>query len=579
MPAAISYIRFSSDRQKHGTSTERQEKMVTDWLLAHPEYTRSTLSYKDVAKSAYKGKHLEAGGFGQLLEAIEAGLIKAGDCIVCEAIDRVGRMDTSKMLGKIILPITDAGVSIITLDDGHKYDSQSINTPAVHLLMAKIQAAHGYSQALSDRIKSNYAIRIKNAKETGKVKRNTPIWLKSDREGELNKAVAEQVSQAFELYVAGVGKNTIANRLRASGVPELATCSGPTIESWLRNQAVIGHWEYGREAVVAAEKRNKKLKDGATPEPIPETTIIRDVYPPIVSEELFLLAQQRKKAAATTKLRERTSKHFLVGLVKCGTCNSNYIIHQKDGKPNNMRCVLHHRLKSAGCSNAETIPYQVVHKVYMLTAHSSVGKALKAIQLTESDKRKLALNAERDKLSVTIQALTDKVEDLDIPELWEKLRKANEQRKAIDEELSILNRPADTAVTGKFEKQRTDVNYNAAIDHDSLFRDDPVKLSALLKQAGYTITVNEGRTLFASGYDVPFIYAGTVRKGNQTMGYRLFENNHEFVISPIVPEMPATHKDVTAGEYLGSRSSEVVTMKLAVNEVHYDEDNNEYSQE
>lgn len=547
MPAAISYIRFSSDRQKRGTSTERQRQMVKDWLLAHPDYTPSNLTYEDVAKSAYKGKHLEAGRFGQLLEAIEAGLIKAGDVVLCEAIDRVGRMDTSKMLGKIILPITEAGVSIITLDDGHRYDSQSINTPAVHLLMAKIQAAHGYSQALSDRTKANYAIRIKNAKETGKVKRNTPIWL--DSNGKLNEDVVPWIKQVFELYVSGVGKNAIANRLRASGVPELATCSGPTVESWLRNQAVIGNWELYKD------------------DPDRTTEIIRGVYPPVVSDELFLLAQQRKKAAST-KPRERTSKHFLVGLVKCGACNSNYIIHHKGGKPNNMRCGLHHRLKSAGCSNAETIPYQVVHKVYMITAYPSVGKALQAIQLTENDKRKLALNSEREEVVNGIERLVKLALKFDSPEIEVELEAAEQRRKSIDEELSILERSDNTV---KPRSHTTEAYYNLAAVHDGLFRDDPVKLSALLKQAGYTITVNEGRTLLVSDYKIPFIYAGTVRKGNQTLGYRLFENNHEFVISPIIPDMPTTHKDVEAGAYLGSRSSEVVSMKLAVNEVDEEE--------
>lgn len=518
MPAAISYIRFSSDRQKHGTSTERQRQMVKDWLLAHPEYTPSNLTYEDVAKSAYKGKHLEAGRFGQLLEAIEAGLIKAGDVVLCEAIDRVGRMDTSKMLGKIILPITEAGVSIITLDDGHRYDSQSINTPAVHLLMAKIQAAHGYSQALSDRTKANYAIRIKNAKETGKVKRNTPIWL--DSNGNPNEDVVPWIKQVFELYVSGVGKNAIANRLRASGVPELATCSGPTIESWLRNQAVIGNWELYKD------------------DPDRTTEIISGVYPPVVSDELFLLAQQRKKAVAT-KPRERTSKHFLVGLVKCGACNSNYIIHHKGGKPNNMRCGLHHRLKSAGCSNAETIPYQVVHSLFVSTAHLYIGKALQAIQLTENDKRKLALNAERDKLSVTIQTLTDKVEDFNIPELWEKLRKANDQRKAIDEELSILGRSSETdrrVNVSHFESQ-----YKSAVEHDRMLKDDPIHLSALLRQAGYAITVQTEHKLFVSDDVEPWVYIGVKRKGNQTLGYRIKSGKDEWLISPTIPQPPTVH--------------------------------------
>ena len=544
MPAAISYTRFSSERQKHGTSTERQQQMVTDWLVRNPEYTRSELTYGDVAKSGYHGDHLKDGGdFAKLLLAVKAGLIKAGDVVLVEAIDRTGRLHPLKMLKEVVTPILEAGVLIITLDDNTTYTFESAATGHLFLLVAKIQAAHNYSKQLSERTKASYAIRIKNAKETGKVKRNTPIWLHSD--GTLNDIVAPYIKQVFELYVSGVGKTTIANRLRASGVPELATCSGPTVESWLRNQAAIGNWEYGKD------------------DPDKSSEIIRGVYPAVVSDELFLQAQQRKKAVAT-KPRERTSKHFLVGLVKCAICNSNYIIHHKDGKPNNMRCGTHHRLKSAGCSNAETIPYQVVYKLYASTAHLSIGKALEAIQLTENDKRKLALNAERDKVSAIISVLTDKVEDFEMPELWEKLRKANDQRSAIDEELSILERSSDVA---KPRKQASDILYDSAVEHDRMFRDDPVQLSALLRQSGYAITVHTGHKLFVSGDAVPFIYAGTVRKGNQTLGYRVFENNHEFVISPIIPDMPTTHKDVEAGEYLASRSSKVVSMKLAANVV------------
>ncbi|MCV9921986.1 recombinase family protein [Pseudomonas sp. BT-42-2] len=533
MPAAIPYIRFSSDKQKQGSSEERQNQMVVRWLDQHPEYTRSNLKYSDLGKSGFHGHHIREGGnFAKLLAAVEAGAIRSGDVVLVEAIDRTGRLPFLEMLNKVISPILQAGVSIVTLDDNVMYDGKSLEGGQLFLLVAKIQAAYGYSKQLSERVSASYEIRRQKAINGESVKRWTPIWLTVD--GVLKETIAPYIKQAFDLYVSGVGKTTIANRLRASGVPELATCSGPTVEAWLRNKSAIGYWND-----------------------------IPNVYEPVVTPELFMQAQQRKKQAAT-KPRERTSKHFLVGLVKCGTCSSNYIIHHKGGKPNNMRCGLHHRLKSAGCSNAETIPYQVVHKVYMITAYSSVGKALQAIQLTENDKRKLSLITERDKVTASIQRAVDAMLEADSPEVKVAYRSATERRAAIDEELSILERSDNTV---KPRSHTTEAYYDLAAEHDGLFRDDPVKLSAMLKQAGYTITVNEGRTLLVSDYKIPFIYAGTVRKGNQTLGYRLFENNHEFVISPIIPDMPATHKGVEAGAYLASRSNEVVSMKLAVNEV------------
>ncbi|ENT7429658.1 recombinase family protein, partial [Shigella flexneri] len=49
MRRAISYIRFSSERQLKGDSVRRQSKLVTDWLDKNPEfYLDSSLSFKDL---------------------------------------------------------------------------------------------------------------------------------------------------------------------------------------------------------------------------------------------------------------------------------------------------------------------------------------------------------------------------------------------------------------------------------------------------------------------------------------------------------------------------------------------------
>lgn len=503
MPSAIPYIRFSSARQNTGSSAERQQQMVTQWLTQHPEYSLSNLTYEDLGRSGYHGEHIrEGGGFAKLLQAVEAGSIKSGDVVLVEAIDRTGRLSPMRMLRDVISPIIEAGVSIITLDDGVTYNRDSVEGGQLFLLVAKIQAAHGYSKALSERTKASYAIRREQAKATGEVKRNTPIWLTSD--GKLKDDIAPYIEQAFTLYVSGVGKTTIANRLRASGVPELATCSGPTVEAWLRNKTALGYWND-----------------------------IPNVYEPIVSNELFMQAQQRQRAVAT-KPRERTSKHFLVGLVKCGVCNSNYIIHHKDGKPNNMRCGLHHRLKSAGCVNAETIPYQAVMYVYSLTATHWVDRALQVIQLTANDKRKLELATELDSLSSSISRLTKtlgKLDDDEVDEVEAELLSYSERRKIVKGELEVLERTPNADVSGVFD---------AAIIEDRMMISDPVQLSGLLKQAGYTVTIYRDKLIKVADEIYPWMYLGVKRKAksNETLGYRMLYLGEETIISPEVPSTP-----------------------------------------
>ena len=140
-PQAISYIRFSSERQRGGSSVERQEAMIADWLENNPGYRNADLKFSDLAKSGFHGEHVkEGGGFGKLLAAIQAGLIRSGDVVLVEAIDRTGRLQPLDMITQVIGPILNAGVSIITLDDNTVYTKDSVGGSQIFLLVAKIQA-------------------------------------------------------------------------------------------------------------------------------------------------------------------------------------------------------------------------------------------------------------------------------------------------------------------------------------------------------------------------------------------------------------------------------------------------------
>lgn len=503
MPKAISYIRFSSSRQSTGTSHQRQQEAVTRWLVQHPDYSPSDLSFADLGKSGYHGEHIKlGGGWAKLLIAVEAGHIQSGDVVLVEAMDRTGRLPPLDMID-IIRPVLKAGVAIITLDDGNKFDEESLNGPQIYLLVAKIQAAHGYSKTLSERTKASYEIRREKARKGEKIKRFAVAWLTTD--GKLKQRLVPYVEQVFDLYISGVGKNAIANRLRESGVPELALLSGPTIDAWLQNKAAIGFWND-----------------------------IPGVYPPVVTPEVFMQAQKRRQEMKTSP-RGRTSKNFLVGLIKCGVCGANYIIHNKDGKPNNMRCITHHRLKGAGCTNNETIPYQVVHFVYLSSASSWIDRAMKIIQLTDNEKRKLTLTTDRDEVTTSIQRLARLLAKTDSIELEAEFNLLNERRAAIDSELDILNRKVGDDVV-ESNPNSIFVGYEAKVEHDRLVIHDPIQLSALLKQAGYSITLQPGRKLYLAESDTPWVYTGVARKGNTTLGYRVQYGDYEFTISNVMPE-------------------------------------------
>lgn len=506
---AIPYIRFSSYRQTEGDSYRRQAELIDRWLDQHSEYTRSNVTYDDLAKSGFSTKASKAAsGFIKIREAIEAGLIRAGDCVLLEAIDRAtrrGALDAFDLLA----PILRAGVSIITIEDGTEYTEQSLNGTQIFLLVAKIQAAHGYSKTLSERVSASYDARRTKAKGGERIKRHTPVWL--DSEGNVIEEVASQIRLVFDWYISGVGKNSIASRIRQSGVEQLAKCSGPTVQGWLTNHAAIGAWA-----------NSDSTGDS-----------IHGVYPVVVEPETFYLVQKLLEERKTE--RKRTSKHFLVGLVRCAHCEASMVFHSVNGVPAAMRCLTHHRLKAAGCINNKSIPVNIIKLVQVLTSNRAFKRALAKQTLSSTDKRKINLEAEIAQATTEINKLVLLALSVDLPEIQNKLIARKTEREALQAELTSLNN-GDIIVSESLTVLR---------EESSLMHSDPMVLNAMLKDVGYAIKCDRnGRITTTEGRE-QWEYLGVKRKpkSNSTEAYRLYEYPYTMIMVSPDPsiEVPAIH--------------------------------------
>ncbi|WP_122408426.1 recombinase family protein [Pseudomonas viridiflava] len=480
MKQAISYIRFSSARQEGGSSVERQEGMIAKWLLDHQDYELSKLNYSDLGKSGFHGEHVKEGGnFGKLLKAVMDGYIERGDVVLVEAIDRTGRLPALQMLSDVIAPILRAGVSIITLDDNTTYTEASVGGPHLFMLVAKIQAAHEYSRTLSRRVEDSYKKRRKDAKEKGVApKRMTPVWLNSD--GKVREDVAPWIKTAFELYVSGVGKSTIAKRLRESGVERLAKTSGPSVEGWLRNKAVIGKWE----TLIGT----------------PEHTVIDDVYPPIIEPSLFYKAQVHAEKMRTQR-PVKTAKHFLVGLVRCSECGKNYVMQNLHGKPHSMRCRT--RQSQNNCANSYVVPKPVLDAIYRYTSVTAAIEAVKQQQLGVNEKEIVTREAELLTITKRVEGFVEAVKEAGpMPELLTALKQARIDRENAENALVILR---STVVTPSANQWREMGKVW------SLEAEDAQRLAAMLRMVGYHMTVSLGGIITSSHSNTVYQYMGVDR--------------------------------------------------------------------
>lgn len=491
MPTAFSYARFSSARQQKGSSLERQKTMVANWLLLHPEYSLSVETYQDLAKSGWKGEHIKEGGdFAKLLTAVQEGAIKKGDAVLVEAIDRTGRLPVLEMLSSIVSPILRAGVSIITLEDNLVFTEASLNEGGhIYILVGKIQAARQYSDNLSRRLTASYDSRRRLAKEGTTPKRNTPVWLTS--KGEVIQEIADQIKVAFELYTSGLGKAVIAKRMRESGVPALAKTSGPGVEGWLRNEAVIGRWN-GSE-----------------------------VYEPIVDLSRYQLAQiegERRKTAPTAK----TATHFYVGLVKCGSCGGNFIMRTIKGVQVSMRCRKRQELK--GCDNKKVIPKVVIDAVYRYTSTPAARKVVAHEHRGVNEKAIIAAEAKVLELTKEIEAMVLAFSGtMAIPEVAGRIQAMHAEREAAERELALL----------KVTVERSPTVWRVQGRVDDLGRTDPQRLAAMLRSVGYTITIHADGRLQSSESETVYRYAGVDRCEDM---YRLVAGSNQLLISKVPEE-------------------------------------------
>lgn len=466
---AIPYLRFSSGKQAHGTSYERQQQMIAEWLRLHPEYQLSTMTFEDLGISGWSGEHLDY-GFGKLIAAIKEKHISAGSVVLVEAIDRIGRLQPLEMITHLS-DILLNGVNIITLDDGVEYTKESINGAHLFLLAAKVQQANLFSENLSRRVTASWDAKRRQADRGEPVKRRLPVWINSDNT--LNQDIAPIIVEIFELYASGFGTRRIQHRikLRCQEKGINIKISNAGIQHWISMKLAIGYWND-----------------------------IPNVHPAIVTEELWWRAQKERERRSKGKKLSAPTKHPLAGIVVCGVCGCTYRVKAETGKSKVMHCSRRDELDNRNCSNKKAIPIAVLETVRMMTGLDYIEKAILSTQPSVNTTRLAEIDQKLSALHSQLKSLADTIVSVGaLPEIVAKAGELKYERESLELEQTILLQQTDT----------TDI-HSVVKAEATLLLDDPLRLNALLQKVGYRISVFPDATLKVD--DQSFRYAGYERK-------------------------------------------------------------------
>lgn len=356
MTRVISYTRFSSRKQAKGLSYVRQIEAAREWCRENGHTLDESDQFNDLGVSAFSGANAATGALAELQKMLSEGKIERGTVLVVEALDRITRQTLTRAI-TLLMNLANSGLTIVTLSDKRVWNEQTMNDLGSFMMsVVTLYRGHQESEYKSMRLRKTF----KKHRETGSQRAfgAAPGWLTREDKTKpwvVDPEKAAVIHRVFELAAAGFGSKSIAKRANDEGWP-VPTRLNITGGRWhaqmpgiiLRNRAVLGEHQHRIHTHEAHAQHWRGLPVG---EPI------KDYYPRIVSDELWIAA---RAAVATRQVERRRDTHYyniFSGLMYCGHCGAP--IHRKHEKKGYSRAQLYCSDKTAGKSKCKTMSARV----------------------------------------------------------------------------------------------------------------------------------------------------------------------------------------------------------------------------
>jgi len=352
---AYSYLRFSTPEQLKGDSLRRQTQLADEYARRHGFELDTELNLRDLGVSAYRGDNVETGALGAFLEATRQGIVEPGSFLLVESLDRVSRKVARKAV-RILEDIVEAGVTVVTLNDGKQYTAESLDGFDFVMAVLILIRANEESATKARRLKAAWHGKRLKAKSEA-LTAVTPGWIKLDaqRKPVLVPERAAIVRRIVRDYLQGIGKHGIVNALNAAGVPPFGRAKHwhrSYIDKILSSPALVGTFVPHVE-----EYREGKLYR------VPQEPVA-DYYPAVVDTDSFeRLQAMARKSPLRGRHASAEMRNVLSSLARCPECGATMTrvtkgSRTKSGKP---FLVCARAKTGAGCSY-HTVTYASVEQ-------------------------------------------------------------------------------------------------------------------------------------------------------------------------------------------------------------------------
>jgi len=465
---AISYIRFSSIKQRKGDSYNRQIKSTEEYCRKNS--LNLIQKIEDKAISGWTEENLdETAALGHLLYLIKLGMIKKGTTLIVENLDRITRTHLTKAM-EIFLGILGHGIDIVTTMDDRRYTNQSGTTDLIIAITILIRG-NDESETKSKRVKEAW-VKKRQLIESGFPVKLTqhPNWLKfeNNKYVEIPEAVAT-VRRIFEMYLNGKGNHVIAKTLNKEKIKPFSrngkSFTFSSIQRLLKSPSVIGRCE-----IVSPPKEN--------------------YFPAIISEEKWYKAQLTRKNNNHYKGTRNDSKqiNILGGIIKCQRCNCNLVRYSCTGKNNKRYHYLTCSQAKYGEHKLDLYPYKTIENLFVigLQYNGFLNNFIKQFLPIKIDDRTDELQGKIIEKQKQIERVADAIEKSDSDELVRRLKLLEINNKELKEELKAEK---ERVTTIKSEKESIDT-LSKLIEDEIDKNDFRLKLRTFLRSSLKHILVN-----------------------------------------------------------------------------------------
>lgn len=384
------YIRLSvEDSGKDSSDTiENQKDMITQFVSQNPAFQLCEL-YCDNGKT---GTNFNRPGFQKMMTDIKAGKI---NCILVKDLSRFRRnyIETGAYLEQIF-PFL--GVRFISISDN--FDSNSLNNDKSSLLIPlKNMINEAYSKDISKKLYAVFGQQQKEGKIIGRwAAYGYQKCVDDPHKIMIDEETAPTVKRIFQWRVEGKSLLWIARMLNELGIPSPQhyhylkgdlTKQGYQQSLWRSTavQTICSNLIYTGNMV-----QHKSIRRSGILKRVPksEWIIVPGTHEPIVSQELFDLAQQTTKSNKCERNRSGTAleecgekENLLKGLIFCSNCGARMVRN---------RCVIRDKLYvKYVCSNHRENPQNCPNKT------TREGDILDILRETIQNQIKLAVDVNR----------------------------------------------------------------------------------------------------------------------------------------------------------------------------------------